>query len=339
MRIAIFTNGDANIGFGHISRTLVIAEELRKLKVDVVFIVPITCLYKAEIIHRGYELNELGSFQETANNIVQLEKKYNIILVDSVEKDYSNLCWVSKLDCLIVSITLFDFNELKRYEELSFYPHIGDDLKIKKGNLLLYSGRKYLCFDNKFANYRSKTVKKNAKDILITMGGTDPCGLTLSIVNVIKELNQYKFTILLSDKCPTYDVVKEKISELKNATILNFVTDMPKRLFKSDIVILNGGLTRYEACIVGTPFLAISLHEKQFKITQELVDLVGGINMGIYSKVRDWELCKEIVELMDNSTLRKETSLKMQNLIDLNGATRICSLIIEAYNKRYEEVD
>ncbi|MBX9448450.1 MAG: hypothetical protein KL787_01465 [Taibaiella sp.] len=69
-------------------------------------------------------------------------------------------------------------------------------------------------------------------------------------------------TILLSEKANDYNELKRVSDLYPNVELIGFTDNLVKLFSENDIAIINGGLTRYEASVVGIPFLAISIHKK-----------------------------------------------------------------------------
>ena len=339
MNIVVFTNGNVDIGFGHISRTLNVANYLKKIGSTVKFCVPEECTYKNQISDYSFEVIVLKTFSETQESIDKFRKCCDTVIIDTVEKDYRSLEWLSRLNLFIVSITLFDFSNLNRYENISFYPTIKPTKVDIQGDVEVFSGRDYLTFNPLFENYINLNHREKAKKVLLTMGGTDPFGLTLRVLNSIKDLSDFNFTILLSENSPSYSQVKLIVDKHSHLTLLSFVLDMPKRMAESDLIILNGGLTRYESCLVGTPFVAISIHQVQFEITKELTDLVGAINLGVFNEIDDNLIKSSLLAILLDSNKRKSIALKMRSLLDVKGIERICRIIDDKYLEYYEKTD
>src|SRR5690606_32655813 len=89
----------------------------------------------------------------------------------------------------------------------------------------------------------------------------------------------------------------------------------------------------YETCVVGIPFIALSIHDKQFEITKELTCLGVGINLGVYNKISDSQIYKTVKELLSNSSLRQTTSMKMRELIDTKGVERMYNIICNKFQE------
>ena len=327
MNIVFITNGNSAIGYGHISRTLILYSFFKKNNHHVKIIVPNTCSFSV-----NEDFIKVKSFKES--DLKQILDKFGIVVIDSIEEDFDNLSWIGKTHLFIVSITLFLFDFSKRYEHLSFFPSINESEVIITNKTHIYLGNHYITFREEF-NDTEYPIRIRANKILITMGGTDPYGLTLMVTKALVNDKSLSITILLSEKAKNYGELLE-ISDLNsNIKLVGFTENIVGLFIEHDIVFINGGLTRYESCVIGIPFIAISIHKKQFDITQELVSLGVGINLGVFDEINVNQIYSAAKKLLQDDELRRKTSLRMREMLDTKGIDRIYNIIYNKF-KEYE---
>src|SRR5690606_33355060 len=134
----------------------------------------------------------------------------------------------------VVSITLFLFEEGKRYEHLSFYPSIDDPEHTRVGNMQLYSGRDYITFRPEFSDVPF-SVQHDAKSVIVTMGGTDPLGLTMKVLNAIAHNSKWHITVLLSTISADYEKVEAFCNLYANITLITFANNIAELFSQHDI--------------------------------------------------------------------------------------------------------
>lgn len=331
MNIAFITNGSSKIGYGHVSRVLTLKSYFDSKGLETKIIVPNTFSFET---NQNYI--KVSSFDQS--KLENILSGFKVVIIDSIEEDYDRLSWVSSMRIFTVSITLFLFNFNKRYEHLSFFPSIHDSYSKKiNGVTKLYAGREFVVFKKEF-NQVKYEVRKSAKNVLITMGGTDPFRLTKLVVDSIIEMPEINFTILLSNKAKDYNYIKGVIEGKANFKLLDFENNIAKLFVNHDLAIINGGLTRYEVCVIGLPFIALSIHKKQYDITQKFVDKGVGGNIGIYTKVSKTEIIKETQNILSDYNRRLEMSNNMRGLFDNQASKRIFSTISKEFLE-YEKND
>ncbi|MEA4968195.1 MAG: hypothetical protein VB048_08795 [Bacteroidaceae bacterium] len=335
--VFILTNGNLQIGFGHIARTLVLASFFRNKGYRVSFIIPPTCSF-IDIIKQENQVSKINSFtdmKEISSILDSSNAIKRIVIIDSVEEDYNALSCLRGVDNLfLVSITLFLFDIKNRYEDLSFYPEFSLNRimsceNIQGRTLKIYTGKSFLIFRNEFKNL-SKHVRKNGQKVLLTMGGADPKNLTLKVLNSISDFSNKTIIVLLNQSADCYEAVSQLCQD-NDLILKNRVDNIAQLILDADIVVLNGGSTRYEACLCHTPFIAISIHKIQFKLTEKVTDITDAINLGIYDELDASQIDNSIENLLRDYKSRKTISNKMKNLLDTNGVERISNIIVSEY--------
>lgn len=335
-QIFIAVNGNEKIGYGHVARTLVLATFFRNLGHKVVFLVPNDFLFFDRLNSHSHTFHNIGVFdnKEFISSLLIDCGKKKILIIDCVENDFNKLSFLSgHKNLFLVSITLFlfDLEEHHRYESLSFFPELAEDsariISYKSHSLKIYTGKSYFIFRNEFKTL-NKRISKIGKSILITMGGTDPSKLTLKILKSIEEFGDKDITVILSKSSKSYNEVNQICRE-NNLTLHQYVNNISELMKSVDILVINGGTTRYEACLTFTPFIAISMDEKQFNITKKLTDYVGAINLGVAEELKGRKINDSISELLSDFLQRTIISSKMKKVFDTNGAHRISQTILE----------
>lgn len=257
-----------------------------------------------------------------------LESEVSIIVMDLVEAEYRKLEWLRN-ECpgiSIITLTLFLFNLENRYEHLSFFPDLStriEEMKSSKyGNFKIYAGPDYFLFRDEFEGLE-KTIRKDLRNILISMGGSDPKDITLKAVHALHNFNDLKVKVILSEVSHCYKAVKKITDNAEHFELIRRTDSMAGLMLESDLAIINGGATRYEMCLAKTPFIAISIHKTQFGITKNLTDLGVGINLGVYKDLEPEDIAAAVEDLVNDYPLRKQMSHRMTELFDTNGAQRI----------------
>ena len=336
--VLFIAEGSPSIGFGHISRCITIAHQFKDHGYEVFFLFKEGGYFKSEV-EEQFKVHVVHDFTE--NSYLEFEefitdKNISTVIIDLIEKEYLELCWLrDRFEFLkIVSITLFLFDFDTRYEHLSFFPDMelksNSIINTKKGKFHLLSGPEYLVFREEFRNL-NKEVREKANKVLVTMGGTDPLGISLKVIQELKQVEGLIVTLLLSKLSPHYKILLDEINSSTSAQInlIEKSAKISKLMLGHDIIVLNGGLTRYEACLAKTPFIAIAIHKTQFEISEKLTRLGVGINLGIFEKLGDGEIRNAVSRLLQSHNVRKQMSEKMDGVFDGYGATRIFKQIID----------
>jgi UDP-2,4-diacetamido-2,4,6-trideoxy-beta-L-altropyranose hydrolase len=247
-KIFFITNYSNKIGYGHLRRCLNIAEYISKNK-KIYFV---NTIKNSKGIKIPYLLKSINSLSKNVQTLS------DVFVIDLIEKEFKkkaiqNIFKFSKKNTLFVIDNLFNFNYSAKYKIFPYIPSLSNK-KIK------HSGENYYIFDKKIIKIsKQKISKKN--QIIITMGGADPFGITIKLLKKIQKTISINFELLViigplfsKENCKKIYNLSKK---LKFKTLFN-----PKNYYKiikeSKLAIINSGNIKYECAFLGTPFLLVS---------------------------------------------------------------------------------
>lgn len=205
-----------------------------------------------------------------------------------------------------------------------------------KKTVLLY-GMKYMPLRDEFRIHNEKIERK--KQIMITMGGTDPYHITLSVVKQILNetlLDEYSIVAVLGKM--NHD--KEKLDELAKANtqliVLQNISNMGEVMRQSCLAVCAGGASVYELCACQTPTVCVAFAEDHVSFAKkmekhQILDYAGDVQedpVGVQKYIIDL-----LVDLADDEAKQKIYRKHMQELVDGNGAERIAKEILKAVEK------
>lgn len=343
MKIVIRADGGSNIGMGHIMRTLVLAKELKLYgNNEVVYVCKleekyfrnnlqnfenVTCSKYIKgvekILSEGFKVKFVreNKLLEDLKNI-----KADILITDSydVNEEYFNVLKHSFAKTVYIddmNLYYFDVDFLinQNSDAEDFDYRINEDTK-------LILGTKYLMLREVFGNVSKKDIKEKIFDIMITVGGGDPYGITEKLVSYVKELD-YNFHIIIGQYFENTDFIK---NFHKSNVKFYYNADMCRIMQKCDIAISACGSTLYELAACGVPTLGIIIADNQQGIAEKM-DKIGIIkNLGWFNRISEETFINNINALANNYKLRKTISEKGKSLVDGKGAQRIAKILIES---------
>ena len=302
----IITSGSHKIGMGHAFRQISFALTAMKAGYSPIILtdseIVAKCADKSNVKNLLIKIKNKDSLSELLKHL-----RPSFVVIDVHEKDFPNYSWVANYwrTQLIVSRVCHDFD---LYGENVFF--IGEDLnywKVKKekwipnnlSKVKIYTGRAFIYFRKEFDIDLTHLHKKIDNQILITHGGSNPNALTQKCLEALQLTNNaYDIKVLVGPSFKDIDHIKILSKKSKHkCELLIGKTEVAEVMSTSGIALINGGNTRYELCVTGTPFIALSLQEKQYKFTEQLTKEGAGINIGLYHKVSLEQLSKEIDQL------------------------------------------
>lgn len=318
MKIAIRAEGGKSIGMGHIMRTLVLAGELSSNN-EVCYICKYSLenesgivkieksgfkvyTFKKEVLEvlSGIDIDVLitDSYDVDEDYFMQTRKyvKYTAYIDDIASFEYS-------VDLIVnQNINSLDFNYSQKYKLL---------------------GLKYLMIRDEFKNLPSKPIEKQVKDIMVTVGGSDPAEFTKVLIGWMMDLN-FTFHVIIG---PSFKN-KEYFKSMNYDNIrFYFNPKMSDIMKKCDLAVSASGSSIYELLAVGVPALGVVIADNQLGISKKLKNMGLVENLGWYGDLDESSFKSRLIALCHNYALRKERSVRGQKLIDGLGARRIADFI------------
>lgn len=227
-----------------------------------------------------------------------------------------------------------DLNSLESYpSDIVINGNIyAEDLNYKAtyGQTKFLLGTKYALLRKEFRNIPPKEIKDTAENILITMGGSDPSGFTLKILEIIKDRKDLKIDVVIgaSFEEKLVNEINELIKRSGNISTYHDVNAeiMKELMIKADIAISAGGSTLYELAAAGVPTLVIIAADNQIRNVEYMSKAECIFNLG-------FEVNKDIFrenfnKLLFDSVKRREMSSNGQKILNGEGAKLCANKII-----------
>lgn|GEM_PF-5180621 len=337
MIFGFLTEANSEIGFGHLYRSIAIAQEILKKDSEVCFF--LSEKKEIEILEKILPNAKIKNcINDSLNNLLH-EINASAIIVDIFHLNISKYSFLTENKSL-KKIMIID-NAYKEYAlnfeyvfAIGFQVYNNHVKKVITENAIVsnqYSGTDYIIVRNEFKRQFNYICKENVREILITMGGSDPCNLTEQVLDSIVYLTEsYSFTVILGSgfsKNRLKEVEKRTNSSHHKFKILKNIDNISNIMILQDLAIINGGNTRFELALIGVPFLSIAINEIQQKISNAIAHAGLGISLPVYNQLTMKELAKNIECLINSVEKRKNMSKNMKERISPNGSKNIVKVI------------
>ena len=338
-RLAIRVDAHRLIALGHLKRCLALAEGLRRLSVDVLFVSMHEASVQTILGNSGFdheliseEMNSVGDREHT----LSLIRAYNasLIIADSyrIDPEYTRffmekgiqVVYIDDLarvdiECHVVVNGLMDAVKI---------PY--GDVPVKLlGNDFLILGREY---------WKPPTPGNGAvRNILITMGGIDHYDLSTRALKILESHeSEFSISVVIGAYYENRDEIEMQMKVMSKQVDLHF---NPASLFplmnKCDLAISAGGFTLYELVTMGKPAIGISVWENQAGNVKtlgdrDIIEPVFYVGNGAF----DHEFKTAVLSLIDNEERRSELSINGRRSFDGKGAIRVAKHIVESMKGR-----
>ncbi len=313
---AIFVNGNHDIGLGHISRILQIADEL--------FTKPDIYFDEAQTSREFFGLTTYSVIpvygQDGFIKAVS-EKQYDIIINDILNTDasYMKMLRDASKDSRIINFE--DEGEGTKYADV-----VINALYEKETGSNTICGNKYFVLSKLFLVYDPISIRNKVRDVIVTFGGADPQNYSERILDIAKlpGNKNINFHVIFGRANGTYNRLKS-FNKYDNIEILHDIDNMAELMSRCDIAISSRGRTCFELAAMGIPTISIAQHEREemheFVCKENgFICLPAGTNDNVI---------KETVEIMLNSSKEKRINMQQKMLShDLrNGRKNVAKII------------
>lgn len=195
----------------------------------------------------------------------------------------------------------------------------------------LFLGTNYTMLREEFRKNPNKNIKKEVQNVMITVGGADPNGITNTICDYVKDL-ELKFHIVIGSSFKEENIEKlVKLKILKDNINLYFNANMIEIMNKCDIAISTCGSTLYELAVSHVPTLGLIIADNQEKIAYKMDERGLIYNLGWYEDLTKYIIIDNIKKIarLDN----RQIMIKKQKNINENGMKKLVIEIEKIKNR------
>ncbi|MCD6460964.1 hypothetical protein J7L67_09915 [bacterium] len=322
-------DGGYDMGLGHLARARSLCAEMLRIGIK-----PVILSFADEELLKEFFPQELTVYKisHTENEldyIIYLTQCLNsrILIQDIRDTDEFYCRCLKSLGLFIIGFD--DCGEGRNLYDILIDANLPEDEGDYKNVPFRFFGEKFILLDPLFADYnlKDKTVPRKVKNILLSFGGSDPRRLTQWSLNMLNEvLKDYSVSVAAGKSIKHQYEIGRFCQSLGFKYIFN-CSDMPKLLYESDIALISGGITLYEAAAVGTPAVVIPQVEHQYKIGKRFESMGSAVCPVDANNLDAGKIIKTLNNLIENHNLRRKMSSKGKNIVDAQGVYRIGNVI------------
>jgi len=336
-RVVFRCDGDVRLGLGHIYRCLALADELREVHgCGVSFAMAKGPIGFDLIRQAGYPIEHKPDDEDEdlwLGHVIQRLRPDALVLDvrselarSSVEKWHSNG---------LLIVTLDDPSERRLAADLAFYPPVPQVQRLDWDGFTgqLYVGWEWVVLRQEFAHVpiqdpRPKTQDPRSK-ILVTMGGSDPAGLTLKAVEALDLLDEdFETVVVLGPGFSHHEALRNLLARTsRQFDVHQAVADMPGLMAEADLAMASFGVTAYELAAMGVPAIHLCLTEGHAESASAFVEAGIAVSLGVHSDVTPDALAQSVLALLDDDELRAKMAAQARALLDGRGAERIARVL------------
>lgn len=338
-RIIIRCDADSNIGAGHLMRCLALGEYWKSLGGKTIFVTATKNEQLVERLHNeNFQVIQLArAYPDPADWVktsqVITENPNTWVILDGYHFDPSyQLCIKEAGSPLMIIDDMAHLNHY--YADIILNQNINAtqlNYSCEPRTRFLF-GTQYVLLRREFHGWEKwqREIPKNARRVLVTLGGSDPDRQTLKAIRAIKQVKKddLEVTVIVGASNAHFNEIKTMIRDLPfNIRIVRNALNMPKLMAWADLALSAGGSTNWELAFMGLPSMAIVLAENQKGIAEGLAKDGIVLNLGWFRDVTENHISRIMTDLLENSELRREMSRKGRQLVDNAGSNRVLSTL------------
>jgi spore coat polysaccharide biosynthesis protein SpsF len=316
-KIAFRVDASHDLGFGHLSRCLVLANELKR-RMHVIFITKDTKEAVEKIKSNGFEFIKLKRGIGKKAEARQIKKivasqGVNKILVD-LKEEVSKGYIEGLKGAGAKTILLDNIGGGRKNADVVIYPVAHADKKYFKGiKGKLFYGWDYVIVDKKFfAKRKKRKAKPTRPQLLVSMGGSDVQNLTPRIINALKRIRQDFSCIVVIG--PSFKHKSIKVND-QRFVIKKDVKNMAELMLSSDIGIIMFGVSAYEAAAARLPCLMISAKGRYGGDTKRFAGFGTVIPLGSPEQLTEKKISDGVKRLFDEKSLMAEMKTRSRKFL------------------------
>lgn len=337
------TDGNSNIGWGHVMRSLSIASAAKNLGAECFFVCADDSMRNLienkdfPVVVMDTDYRDMESETETFIEVINKEKP-DSIFVDSYYVSNKYFRTIKKHSKVIYLDDVFSFPyDVDYLINYNIYASYETYRELYSGNTIpeLLLGTEYIPLRDEFVQNTPSSIRNEVKNVFISTGGSDEFGLVLRIINKLKdniELSKgIEYHFIIGSYEPDFDEIVSLSESNKWIHLHRNVKKMSEIMNMCDVAVSAAGSTLYELCSCGVPTITYVIADNQINGATEFEKKKIMLNVGDL-RIVDFD-CSGIIDnlkmLMNDFELRKRLSEKMLFVVDGKGAERIIKKICE----------
>ncbi len=333
-------DGGGSYGYGHVKRMVMLARALRDRQgIGVVFALKGSEDALAPIRSAGFEVTQILGDDETA--LVQLIAQHR---PDILVCDFRDGVEAEGLDRLKRQLPLCavidDASDRRRAADLAYFPPLPRALALDWSNssTIVRTGWQWTILGARPTS-RPPPDHRGLPRLLVTMGGSDPKGLTLRCAKALMRDDVYfraRFVIGrgIADGA---SLAKTIVGLSPQFETIEGADDLGPEFAGADVALCAFGVTAYELAASGVPALYLGLTEDHADSAAAFAAAGMGLNLGLADGVGDETIIDAVRRLLGDNALCRQMRHAGLSRIDADGADRIAADLAGHFAQRRKD--
>ncbi len=301
MRIAIRVDASVELGMGHLKRCLALADALRSVGADALFVTRDSELNVSQVIqrHGNYAVRYLPAPKELSSGEVQASTRLARNVVSWQQDACETVEQLRSIDCAWLLVDSYaldarwhghvrqelgvriaaidDLADRSLAVDLLIDHNLATDHTEKYRGRLEYRSRmlcgpRFALLGKGFANAARYRFRDQVKSIGVFMGGTDSAGLTSVVIDACRRVARFEghLEIGTTSGNPALPGLKARCGAEQNMSLCVDQPDLATFFSRHDLQVGAGGGAAWERCCVGVPSITLVTAENQLAVVPML---------------------------------------------------------------------
>lgn len=328
----IACDGGGEFGYGHVKRMVALAQSLRDREgIGAVFAVNGTEDACEPIRRAGFAVARSGTLDAQI-----AQHGPDMLILDSREGPNRHAL-ASLAERVALTATIDDSSERRLACDRAYYP------PVPQAYALGWSGSAcvpligwqwaMLGAGSKIAALRPQAGRPV---LLVTMGGSDPCGLTLKCARALAMLDPaFRVRFVIGPGMANGTRVARQVVILNPGfETIEGAKGLATEFAGADAALAAFGVTAYELAAAGVPALYLCLTEDQTASASAFVDAGMGVSLGLADDASEEAVARIVGAIMADAAKRREMRAAGLMTIDGEGAARVAADLARALERR-----
>jgi spore coat polysaccharide biosynthesis predicted glycosyltransferase SpsG len=316
------------ISMGHLIRSLLVANHLKRLS-KVIYVMKDFPDGVKYVLEAGFEVLGIEKNKDSDRTIIDIcdQIKPKAVIFDLIRLPYIDL-FIYTREKGIQTIVFDSLGNCTCSPDVIVNDTIVPDFIRYPGvpsNTKLYLGPQYFLME---PGVHRSDPNPTVSNIMLTMGGSDPAGLTVMILNhLAKVIKGICLNVVLGPAFSDYKQVESACKDVTNIRVHHKPSNFFELLAHQDIIVAAGGRTLYECAYYGKPVVIVPSIEHEAATAAEFEKVVGYKNAGTWNAEETPTFILEAIELFrQNFNKRKGIFDTATKLVDGEGIKRVLPL-------------
>ncbi|KZZ41113.1 MAG: UDP-2,4-diacetamido-2,4,6-trideoxy-beta-L-altropyranose hydrolase [Saccharospirillaceae bacterium] len=323
-------DASSDIGIGHFSRCLILADAFSDRGVQCHFICSVSSRGTIGKFGDRYPVSFIDGYDAADTVRILLEKsktRYRLIVIDHYGLDSS---WLSEVKPNCNATLLIDDNSGRSLETdwlVDTNPGLTEELASKyySSGARFFCGSRYALISQQFVRMRrpNSGCIQGTPRILINLGGGDPADLLLELIPALSLRSDFEVEFLLPETLNNYSL-KKRLCHENGVPYISFSRSLADIYNRFDIVVGAAGVSSLERLAQGIPTVTVCLVDNQDEIFKSLNE--KGLVWAAKKDSRS--IISGIDKLINDTELRNRLIKSGLEEVDGMGASRVVHSVL-----------